>query len=88
MDKEALIYELEKEKPISGKKGLSSHLIKKYSISEEVANRIATNILNYQIDTYGNMINNRVGKMTLRDRLRANHRASLRRSARRRRENE
>lgn len=84
--KSTLIFCLEKEKPLLSSRELRNRLIKKYGLDEAQANVIVTQIINYQIDKYGTIIDKRAGKTTYSDKQHANHNASLRRYYRKQRE--
>ena len=79
-----LIFCFEKEKPLLSSRELRNRLIKKYDLDESQANVIVTQIINYQIDKYGTIIDKRAGKTTYSDKQHANHSANLRRYYRRR----
>lgn len=75
MNKETIIYELEKEKPMYGTGHLRKELMKKYKISEEVAGILSIRIYNYQIETYGTWLDKRLAKSSSQDRKRVNRNA-------------
>jgi hypothetical protein len=83
--KENLIFLELKDKPIMGSEKFKTYLITKYNYGEkpEDYSKIRSKIINYQIDTYGASINDRVEKKTKEEIMkiyqRRNNRKYLRR---------
>ena len=61
MDKEELIFQMEKERPILNTRGLRGYIVKHYDVPFNIGSRIAIRITNYQIQKYGEIVNRKVG---------------------------
>lgn len=81
MDKEKLLFEMYKDKPIKSIKIFKTIMHEKYKI--ENSTNLYAKINNYQIEKYGTNLRDRINRMTHREKLHANAKANARKYSKR-----